>query len=55
MLPASIKKDDKKAKLFIYTVSFVVFTAVVLLSRYKLNVDLGFDVHLFAKANAAIL
>ena len=54
MLPASIKKDDKKAKLFIYMVSFVVFAAVVLLSRYKLNVDLGFDVHVFAKANAII-
>ena len=54
MLPASIKKNDKKAKLFIYTISFVVFAAVVLLSRYKLNGDLGFDVHLFAKANAII-
>jgi len=54
MLQASIKKNDKKAKLFIFTVSFVVFAAVVLLSRYKLNVDLGFDVHVFAKANAII-
>lgn len=54
MLQASLKKDDKKAKLFIYTVSFVVFTAVVLLSRYKLNIDLGFDVHVFAMANAII-
>ena len=54
MLQASLKKNDKQARLFIYTVSFVVFAAVVLLSRYKLNVDLGFDVHVFAKANAAI-
>ena len=54
MLRPSLKKNDKKAKLFIYTVSFVVFTAVVLLSRYKLNVDPGFDVHVFAKANAII-
>ena len=54
MLQASIKKNDKQARRFIYTVSFVVFAAVVLLSRYKLNVDLGFDVHVFAKANAAI-
>ncbi len=54
MLQASLKKNDKKAKLFIYTVSFVVFVAVVILSKYKLNVDLGFDVHVFAKVNAII-
>ena len=54
MLQPSLKKNDKKAKLFIYTVSFVVFAAVVFLSKYKLDVDLGFDVHVFAKANAVI-
>jgi putative membrane protein len=54
MLQASIKKNDKKAKLFIFTLSFVVFAAVVILSKYKLNVDPGFDVHVFAKANAII-
>ena len=54
MLQASLKKNDKQAKLLIYTVSFVVFAAVVILSRYKLNVDLGFDVHVFAKVNAII-
>ncbi len=54
MLQPSLAKHDKKARLFIYTVSFVVFAAVVFLSKYKLNVDLGFDVHVFAKANAVI-
>lgn len=54
MLQPSFSGNKKKAKLFIYTVSFVVFAAVVVLSRYKLQVDLGFDVHLFAKANAVI-
>ena len=54
MLQPSLAKNDKKAKLLIYTVSFVVFAAVVFLSRYKLDVDLGFDVHVFAKANAII-
>ena len=54
MLQPSLVKNDKKAKLLIYTVSFVVFAAVVFLSKYKLNVDLGFDVHVFAKANAII-
>lgn len=54
MLQPSLVKNDKKAKLLIYVVSFVVFAAVVLLSKFKLEVDLGFDVHVFAKANAII-
>ena len=54
MLQPSLVKNDKKAKLLIYTVSFVIFAAVVFLSKYKLNVDLGFDVHVFAKINAII-
>jgi len=53
-LGASIKKNDGLAKIFILTVSVVVFLAVVILSRVKLDVDLGFDVHLFAAANAII-
>ena len=54
MLQPSLTKNDKKAKILIYTVSVVVFAAVVLLSKYKLTLDLGFDVHVFAKANAII-
>jgi putative membrane protein len=54
MLQPSLQKNDKKAKLLIYTVSFVVFAAVVLLSKFKLNLDLGFNVHVFAMANAII-
>ena len=54
MLPASLKKDDKLARLLILTVSVVVFAVVVLLSRVKLDVNLGFDVHLFATLNAII-
>ena len=54
MLQPSLAKNDKKAKFLIYTVSIVVFAAVVFLSKYKLDVDLGFDVHVFAKANAII-
>ena len=54
MLQPSLTKNDKKAKFLIYTVSFVVFAAVVFLSKYKLDVDLGFDVHVFAKVNAVI-
>jgi len=54
MLQAAWKKNDKKARTLIFVFSAVVFAAVVLLSRVKLNADLGFDVHLFAKANAII-
>lgn len=54
MLQPSLKKNDKKAKLLIYTVSFVVFAAVVFLSKFKLDIDPGFDIHLFARANASI-
>lgn len=54
MLPATINKNDKQARILIVVFSFVVFSAVVLLTKYKLDVDLGFDVHLFATANAII-
>ena len=54
MLQPTLQKNDKKARLFIYTVSVVVFAAVVFLSKYKLDIDPGFDVHVFAKANAVI-
>ena len=54
MLAAIWKKNDKKARTIIFIFSAVVFSAILLLSRVKINVDLGFDVHLFAKANAII-
>jgi putative membrane protein len=54
MLNPVWKRNDKKANVLIITFSFVVFAAVVLLSRFKLEVDLGFDVHLFALVNAMI-
>lgn len=54
MLPPVLQKNDKKAKTLILIFSFIVFTAVVLLSRVKLEADLGFDPHLFATANAVI-
>lgn len=54
MLEPVIVKNDSKAKWLIGIFSVIVFAAVVLLGRYKLNVDLGFDVHLFALANAII-
>ena len=54
MLVATWTKNDGKAKALIFTFSIIVFTAIVLLSRLKIKVDLGFNVHVFALANAVI-
>ena len=54
MLAASISKNDKKANWLIGIFSVVVFTVVVILGKYKLDIHTGFDVHIFAKANAVI-
>ncbi|NCT93244.1 MAG: DUF420 domain-containing protein [Chitinophagaceae bacterium] len=54
MLQPSIAKNDKEAKWLIGIFSVVVFTAVVILGRVKLDLGLNFDVHIFAKANAFI-
>jgi putative membrane protein len=54
MLPAIWKKDDRKARTLIFSFSLVVFTAIMLLGRMKMKVDVGFDAHIFATANAVI-
>ncbi|MEY5033697.1 MAG: hypothetical protein RL447_75 [Bacteroidota bacterium] len=54
MLAPVWKKNDAKARVLIFTFSAIVFAAVVILGRIQLKVDLGFDVHVFAKANAVI-
>jgi putative membrane protein len=54
MLPPILSKNDKLASRLIWLFSFIVFTAVVILGRVKLEVDLGFDVHVFALVNSII-
>lgn len=54
MLQAAWKRNDKKANWLILGFSAIVFIAVVLLGRVQLKLDLGFDVHIFARANAII-
>jgi putative membrane protein len=54
MLEPTFQKNDKQARLLIGVFSFVVFAAVVILTRIKLDVDLGFDVHIFAGINALL-
>lgn len=54
MLQPSLVKNDKKAKIFIWIVSLVVFAAVAFLAKFKLTIHPGFNVHVFAKINAVI-
>lgn len=51
---ATLKKNDSTAKILIYSVSVIVFAAVAILAKVKLEVALSFDVHLFALINAVI-
>ena len=50
----ALHKNDKQATLLIIVFSVVVFAAVSFLTQVKLNINLGFNVHLFALANAII-
>jgi putative membrane protein len=50
----TITKNDKKARTLILLVSAIIFIAIVILGRVKLDVALGFNEHLFAKINAVI-
>ncbi|MFN4286247.1 MAG: DUF420 domain-containing protein [Lacibacter sp.] len=54
LLKPVLRKNDRAAYLLIGIVSVVVFVAVVLLGRIKLEVNLGFDKHIFARINALI-
>ena len=54
MLKPVLKNNDRTAKWLIWTVSIVVFLAVAMLSKIKLEVNPGFDVHIFAQFNAII-
>ena len=52
MLQASMAKNDSRAKILIWTVSVIVFVVVAILSKFKLNFNPGFNVHVFATFNA---
>jgi putative membrane protein len=53
-LKPTLKKNDKLAYTLTFIVSAVVFVAVVILGRIELELNLGFDKHIFAKLNAII-
>jgi len=50
----NFQKNDRKAKILIWTFSIVIFIAVTALERVTLDVDLPFDPHIFALTNAII-
>ena len=50
----AFKKNDKKARILIWAVSVIVFIAVAFLEKIKLQVNLGFNPHIFAAINAII-
>jgi putative membrane protein len=54
MLQASLIKNDRKAGWLIGIFSFVVLALVIITGRFKLNVELPFNVHVFALFNALI-
>ncbi len=54
MLQPVMVKNDPKAKKIIWVVSVVVFCAVAFLAKFKLSLNLGFNVHVFATLNAVI-
>ena len=51
---AALTTPEPLAKRVIWIVSAVVFLAVVVLNRVQVPAPEGFDVHVFAKANAEI-
>ncbi|MBB1285537.1 DUF420 domain-containing protein [Flavisolibacter sp. BT320] len=50
----TLAKNDKKAKVLIYSFSVVVFIAVTFLERVTLDVNLGFNPRVFALGSAVI-
>ncbi len=54
MLTQVWEKNDKKAHILIWIFSAIVFLAVTVLDKLTLDVDLGFDPHLFAMLSAGV-
>jgi putative membrane protein len=54
MLKQVWQKNDKKAHLLIWIFSVIVFMAITVLDRITLDVNLGFDPHIFALLSAGV-
>lgn len=54
MFAPLIRKDDRKFKILIISISLIVFLAVLMLGRMEAIAGLPFDPHIFATINATI-
>ena len=54
MLTQTWQKNDKKAHILIWIFSAIVFLAVTILDKITLDVNLGFNPHLFAMLSAGV-
>lgn len=54
MLEPVLQKNDKKAMVVILLFSTMIFAVITILGRVEWRPNLGFDKHIFAKANAVI-
>jgi len=54
LLDPIIEKNDRKASLLIWIFSVIIFAAVAALGAFHFNIQVGFDVHIFARINAVI-
>src|SRR6185437_8237921 len=48
------EKNDRNARIFIWSASIIVFIGISFLSRVKLHLSLNFDPHIFATINAGV-
>lgn len=53
-MKSTFKKNDKLANIVIISLSIVVFALVVLMRKVKLDIDFGFDTHVFPKISATL-
>lgn len=49
-----LNRNDRKAKILIWTISLLIFLVIAGLSRIKFNIEVGFNTRYFAMANAII-
>lgn len=54
MLQAIIKKNDKQAKIAIFSISLIVFIVVAILGKEKPQVNANPSIHIFATINAIL-
>ena len=54
MLKPFLKKNDKRATVLIFIFSIIIFLAITALAKLKLDIDPGFDPHIFATINASL-